>query len=73
MTVTSRLPPHARAVPTSEPSRFTWKRSPVAAGPLGHAFVTVTFGAAFRMFVIVHEAVPPYESVPEQPEPVDEV
>jgi hypothetical protein len=29
--------------------------------------VTVTFGAAFRVFVIVHVAVPPNVSVPEQP------
>jgi hypothetical protein len=34
-----------------------WKRSPALAGPFGHDLVTVTFGAAFREFVIVQVAV----------------
>ena len=61
------LPAQASAVPALCPFSWTWKRSPAFAAPFGHDFVTVTFGRALRAFVIVHAAVPPNESVPEQP------
>ena len=69
MTLTSVLPPHSSGSPTAESFRSTWKRSPTFALPSGHDFVTVTLGAAFSVFVIVHVAVSPKcVRVPEQPE-----
>ena len=67
LTETSTLPPQSSASPKFWSLSLTWKRSPSFAAPFGHDFVTVTFGRALRAFVIVHAAVPPNESVPEQP------
>ena len=72
MTITSVLSfvsePQSSAVPTLVPLRFTWKRSPALALPFGHTLVTVTFGAAFSVFVIVQVALSPkFASLPEQP------
>ena len=62
------LPAQASGSPPFGPSRCTWKRSPSAALPFGQDFVTVTFGAALSVFVIVQLAVSPkLASVPEQP------
>ena len=70
MTVTSRLSPQSSGSPTFVPFRFTWKRSSALALPPGQAFVTVTFGAALSVFVIVQLAVSPKcASVPEQSVP----
>jgi len=47
---------------------LTWKRSPAFAEPFGHDFVTVTFGGALSVFVIVQLAVSPKcDRVPSQP------
>ena len=54
--LTSRLPPHASAVPALDPSSWAWKRSPELAAPFGHDFVTVTFGWAVSLFLNVHAA-----------------
>ena len=67
-TPTSVLPAQSSGSPTFESLRFTWKRSPACALPPGQALVTVTFGAALRVFVIVQLAVSPKcASVPEHP------
>src|SRR5438128_1227042 len=68
VTLTSVVPAQSSGSPTLEVLRFTWKRSPSAPLPFGHDFVTVTFGAALRVFVSVQLAVSPkWARVPEQP------
>ncbi|TML95389.1 MAG: hypothetical protein E6G03_08450 [Actinobacteria bacterium] len=68
VTPTSVLSPQSSGSPTFEPLRLAWKRSPACALPPGQDFVTVTFGAALSVFVIVQLAVSPkWASVPEQP------
>ncbi|TML95391.1 MAG: hypothetical protein E6G03_08460 [Actinobacteria bacterium] len=68
VTLTSVLPAQSSGSPTLELFRFTWKRSPAAAFPFGHDLVTVTFGAALSVLVIVQLAESPkLSSVPEQP------
>ncbi|TML95390.1 MAG: hypothetical protein E6G03_08455 [Actinobacteria bacterium] len=67
LTLTSVLPAQSSGSPTLEPLRLAWKRSPAFAFPFGHDLVTVTFGAALSVFVIVQLPVSPkWARVPEQ-------